>query len=55
MAAQGATSNDIASQLFISKRTVDSHLNSTYRKLGVAGRDELGLALDPASGSGTAV
>ncbi len=41
-AATGSTSRDIAARHFISVRTVDNHLGSVYRKLGVEGRDELG-------------
>lgn len=40
-AAEGAQSRDIAESRFISPRTVDNHLSSVYRKLGIAGRDEL--------------
>ncbi len=47
LAAAGLPSKDIAERLFLSKRTVDTHLGSAYRKLGVAGRAELGTALDP--------
>lgn len=42
MAASGSTSSQIAEELFLSVRTVDNHLRSVYRKLAVAGRDELG-------------
>jgi ATP/maltotriose-dependent transcriptional regulator MalT len=48
LAAAGVASKDIAERLFLSKRTVDSHLSRVYRKLGVTGRDELDSAVGPA-------
>jgi DNA-binding CsgD family transcriptional regulator len=45
LAAAGSSSQAIADQLFLSIRTVDNHLQSAYRKLGVAGRAELADAL----------
>jgi DNA-binding CsgD family transcriptional regulator/tetratricopeptide (TPR) repeat protein len=45
LAVRGATSQAIANQLFLSIRTVDNHLQSVYRKLGVGGRRELADAL----------
>ncbi|HSZ39906.1 MAG TPA: AAA family ATPase [Trebonia sp.] len=41
----GATSREAAEKLFISARTVEAHLASIYRKLGVHSRSELRRAL----------
>lgn len=38
LAVQGLTSRQIAEQLGISRRTVDSHLSSVYSKFGIDGR-----------------
>jgi DNA-binding NarL/FixJ family response regulator len=40
-ASTGWTSSEIAEKRFISVRTVDNHLSSVYRKLGIGGRDDL--------------
>lgn len=45
LAARGRKNADIAVELFLSVRTVENHLQRTYRKLGVAGRDDLAGAL----------
>ena len=45
LAAGGASSRQIAGRLVISVRTVDNHLQSAYRKLGVARRQDLPRAL----------
>ena len=39
--AQGATNREAAAQLFLSPKTVESHLSSAYRKLGARSRTEL--------------
>lgn len=41
LASRGETATDIASHLFVSKRTVESHLVNVYRKLGVGSKTEL--------------
>jgi len=50
LAAGGLTNRVIAERLFLSHRTVGSHLHAAYRKLGVASRDHLKGALATADG-----
>ncbi|SDD12803.1 regulatory protein, luxR family [Geodermatophilus telluris] len=45
-AAQGMTTREVAQSLFLTTKTVETHLTRTYRKLRVASRTELPAALD---------
>lgn len=47
----GAARQQIADQLVLSIRTVDSHLQRVYRKLGVRGRDEMVAVLGAGPGA----
>ena len=49
LAAGGLTSREIAERLVVSVRTVDNHLQRTYRKLGIAGREQLSGLVAPAA------
>ena len=45
LAAQGLSNREIAQRLFLSPRTVSTHLYRIYPKIGVNSRTELGRAL----------
>jgi DNA-binding CsgD family transcriptional regulator/tetratricopeptide (TPR) repeat protein len=45
LAAQGKTNRQIAQELFVTLRTAETHLTSTYAKLGIGSRDQLAAAL----------
>ena len=45
MAAEGMSNRDIAEALYVTPKTVEIHLSSAYRKLGVRSRRELPGAL----------
>lgn len=46
MAASGLTNREIGARLYLSPRTIGSHLYHLYPKLGVSSRIELGQLLD---------
>jgi DNA-binding CsgD family transcriptional regulator len=45
MAAGGASNREIAQALFLTVKTVESHLSHAYRKLDITGRSQLPEAL----------
>jgi DNA-binding CsgD family transcriptional regulator len=45
MASSGMTNREIAQILFVTVKAVQWHLRNSYRKLGIAGRGELPIAL----------
>jgi DNA-binding CsgD family transcriptional regulator len=49
LAIGGAGNREIAERLVVTRRTVETHLTSVYRKLGIAGREDLADRLPDAS------
>jgi DNA-binding NarL/FixJ family response regulator len=45
MAAEGLSNREIAEALYVTPKTVELHLSSAYRKLGVRSRRDLPGAL----------
>jgi DNA-binding CsgD family transcriptional regulator len=52
LVATGRTSREVATELFLSPRTIDNHLHNIYRKLGISSRRQL-RTLGLGSGSGS--
>jgi DNA-binding CsgD family transcriptional regulator len=50
LAASGMTNRQIAQSLFVTLKTVESHLSAAYRKLDIGSRGELGDALNGRAG-----
>jgi DNA-binding NarL/FixJ family response regulator len=48
LATEGHTNKDIAQLLYVTPKTVEVHLSSVYRKLGIRSRRDLAGALQPA-------
>jgi DNA-binding CsgD family transcriptional regulator len=53
LAAAGHTNRDIAQELYVTPKTVEVHLSSSYRKLGIRSRRELEHALAVTAPLGT--
>ncbi|HET8651868.1 MAG TPA: LuxR C-terminal-related transcriptional regulator [Gaiellaceae bacterium] len=51
MAAEGQTNREVAQALFVSPKTVEVHLSSVYRKLGIRSRSQLPVALTEPAGA----
>ena len=47
LAAEGHGNREIAQVLFVTPRTIESHLTSVYRKLGISARAGLSDVLEP--------
>jgi DNA-binding CsgD family transcriptional regulator len=45
LATEGRSNREIAASLFVTRKTVEAHLSSTYRKLAISSREELPSAL----------
>ncbi len=45
-AAAGRSNKEIAQSMFVSEKTIEAHLSSTYRKLGISRRTQLNAALN---------
>jgi len=48
LAAEGRSNPEIAQTLFVTRKTVETHLGRVYRKLDISGRADLARVLDPA-------
>lgn len=53
--ARGATNKEAAAQLFLSPKTIEKHLGSTYAKLGLRSRAELARIFAAREQEGAAV
>jgi DNA-binding CsgD family transcriptional regulator/tetratricopeptide (TPR) repeat protein len=46
LAAEGRTNNEVAQALFVTPKTIDTHLSRVYSKLGISSRRALSAALE---------
>jgi DNA-binding NarL/FixJ family response regulator len=49
MATEGQTNREIAQALFVTAKTVETHLSHVYRKLGIQARSQLPGAMSESS------
>jgi DNA-binding CsgD family transcriptional regulator len=52
LAAQGLSNREIAERLYVTQRTVETHLTHTFQKLGIGSRADLAAALTPQTTAG---
>jgi DNA-binding NarL/FixJ family response regulator len=45
MARDGASNQDIATELFVSRKTIEYHLHKVFAKLGISAREQLDYVL----------
>ena len=45
LAGEGCTNNEVAQALFITPKTVNTHLTNAYAKLGISSRRDLAASL----------
>jgi DNA-binding CsgD family transcriptional regulator len=51
LAAEGLSNPEIAQALYVTRKTVETHLGHVYRKLGISGRGRLARAMTDSSAS----
>jgi DNA-binding NarL/FixJ family response regulator len=56
LVARGRTNREIAAELFLSEKTIESHLSKVFAKLGLSGRvavaETVGRSRDPKDSRG---
>jgi DNA-binding NarL/FixJ family response regulator len=53
LAAAGRSNKEIAAEIYLSLKTVEAHLSSIYRKLGLRSRTELAHLISTTAGPKT--
>jgi ATP/maltotriose-dependent transcriptional regulator MalT len=48
MARDGASNQEIATELFVSRKTVEYHMHKVFSKLGISAREQLDYVLPTA-------
>jgi DNA-binding CsgD family transcriptional regulator len=51
LAAEGLSNPEIAQALYVTRKTVETHLGHVHRKLGISGRGRLARAMTDTPGS----
>ena len=45
LAAEGMSNREVAQSLFLTEKTIETHLGSVFRKLAIASRSQIARAL----------